>query len=131
MAKLLVLRGFKDFPWNSAGREFVSLFFDNDVIPYYNPYMKDTLATPADVTPEDTAPKSQVSDNSLSKERKLEISNARKVKYEQADLVRSNLMSEVEFNSFMKNKSKALQIREKINDSQKKRNQTWLKFCRR
>ena len=104
LAKLLVLRGFKDFPWNSARREFVSLFFNNDVIPYYNPYMKDTLAAPADVTPEDAAPESQVSDISLSKERKLEISNAKKVKYEQTDLIRSNLMSEVGFNRFMRKK---------------------------
>ena len=40
--------------------------------------MKNTLATPADVTPEDAAPEGQVSDNSLSKERKLEISDAKK-----------------------------------------------------
>ena len=68
LAKLLVLRGFKDFPWNSARREFVSLFFNIDVIPYHNPYMKDTLVTPADATPENSAPEGQVSDNSLSKE---------------------------------------------------------------
>ena len=40
--------------------------------------MKDTLATPADVTPEDAAPEDQVSDNSLSKEKKLEISDSKK-----------------------------------------------------
>ena len=86
--------------------------------------MKDTLATPADATPEDAAPEGQVSDNSLSKERKLEISDAKKVKHEQTDPIRTDLMSEVGFNSFMKKKSKALQIRENINDSQKKRTQT-------
>ena len=37
LAKLFVLRGFKDFPWNSARREFVSLFFNIDVIPNHNP----------------------------------------------------------------------------------------------
>ena len=102
LAKLLLLRGFKDFPWNSARKEFVSLFFNNDVIPYHNPYMKDTLATPADVTPEDAAPEGQVSDNSFSKERKLDISDAKKVKHEQTDPIRTDLMSEVGFNSFMK-----------------------------
>ena len=89
--------------------------------------MKDTLATPADVTPENAAPEGKVSDNSLSKERKLEISDAKKVKHEQTDPIRTDLMSEVGFNSFMKKKSKALQIREKINDSQKKRTQNWSK----
>ena len=93
LAKLLLLRGLEDFPWNSARREFVSLFFNNDVIPYHNPHM-------------------------------LEISDAKKVKHEQTDPIRTDLMSEVGFNSFMKKKSKALQIREKIIDSQKKRTQT-------
>ena len=64
--------------------------------------MKDTLATPAGVTPEDAAPEGQVSDNSLSNERKLEISDAKKVKHEQTDPIRSDLMSEVGFNRFMK-----------------------------
>ena len=64
--------------------------------------MKDTLVTPADATPEDSAPEGQVSDNSLSKERKLEISDAKKVKHEQTDPIRTDLMSEVGFNSFMK-----------------------------
>ena len=82
------------------------MIFKNDVIPYYNPHMKDTLATPADVTPEDAAPESQVSDNSLSKERKLEISVAKKVKHEQTDLIRTNLMSEIGFNNFMKKNQK-------------------------
>ena len=39
--------------------------------------MKDTLATPADVTPEDAAPEGQVSDNCFSKERELEMSDAK------------------------------------------------------
>ena len=64
--------------------------------------MKDTLVTPADATPEDSAPEGQVSDNSLSKERKLEISDAKKVKHEQTDPIRTDLMSEVGFNSFIK-----------------------------
>ena len=68
--------------------------------------MKDTLVTPADATPEDSAPEGQVSDNSLSKERKLEISDAKKVKHEQTDPIRTDLMSEVGFNSFMKKNQK-------------------------
>ena len=64
--------------------------------------MKDTLVTPAYATPEDSAPEGQVSDNSLSKERKLEISDAKKVKHEQTDPIKTDLMSEVGFNSFMK-----------------------------
>ena len=54
--------------------------------------MKDTLVTPADATPEDSAPEGQVSDNSLSKERKLEISDAKKVKHEQTDPIRTDLI---------------------------------------
>ena len=77
LAILRVLHGLKDFPCNTARKEFVRLFFNNDVIPYYNPHMKDTLATPADVTPEDAAPEGQVSDNCFSKERELEMSDAK------------------------------------------------------
>ena len=70
--------------------------------------MKDTLATPADVTPEHAAPEGQVSDNSLSKERKLEISDAKNIKHEQTDPIRTDLdlISEVGFNGFMKKNQK-------------------------
>ena len=92
--------------------------------------MKYTLATPADVTPEDAAPEGQVSDNSLSKERKLEISDAKKVKHEQTDPIRTDLMSEVGFNSFMK-KIKSSANKRKVNDSQKRGPKLGQKNCRR
>ena len=50
VARLLVLRGFKDFPWNSCREQFVEFFFNKDVIPYVNPYMTNVVAE--DVNPE-------------------------------------------------------------------------------
>ena len=53
--------------------------------------MQTTLATPANVTPEDAAPVGCVGDTSLSptwEERKLEISDPKKVKNEQSNRVK-------------------------------------------
>ena len=85
--------------------------------------MKDTLATPADVTPGDAASEGQVSDNSLSKERNLEKLDAKKVKHEQIDPIRTDPMSEVGFNSLMK-KIKSSANKNKDQRFTKKRTQT-------
>ena len=50
VARLRVLRGCKDFPWNSCREQFVELFFNKDGIPYVNPYMTNGVAK--DVNPE-------------------------------------------------------------------------------
>ena len=59
VAMLLVLRGFKDFPWNSGREQFVGFFFNKDVIPYVNPYMTNVVAK--DVNPEIVNPTKSIS----------------------------------------------------------------------
>ena len=59
VARLLVLRGFKDFPWNSCREQFVEFFFNKDVIPYVNPYMTNVVAE--DVNPEIVNPTKSIS----------------------------------------------------------------------
>ena len=59
VARLLVLRGFKDFPWNSCREQFVEFFFNKDVIPYVNPYMTNVVAK--DVNPEIVNPTESIS----------------------------------------------------------------------
>ena len=59
VAMLLVLRGFKDFPWNSCREQFDGFFFNKDVIPYVNPYMTNVVAK--DVNPEIVNPTKSIS----------------------------------------------------------------------
>ena len=59
VARLLVLRGFKDLPWNPCREQFVEFFFNKDVIPYVNPYMTNVVAK--DVNPEIVNPTKNIS----------------------------------------------------------------------
>ena len=75
VAMLLVLRGFKDIPWNSCREQFVGFFFNKDVIPYVNTYMTNVVAK--DVNPEIVNPTKSIS--LANESTRLKISSQRKM----------------------------------------------------
>ena len=54
IAKLLILTGFKDFPWTQKRREFVEEFFSKEMVPIPDPFL--TTHTPTPPRIEDAQP---------------------------------------------------------------------------
>ena len=103
VAKFIVLRGFKDFPWNSSREEFVNYFFHQDVIPYINPYMSNATyeVIPETTSPEDVPPEI-ASPMKTSESTKLQAIDMKITKTKPVDPVKTMLMSEEGFDGFIK-----------------------------